>query len=248
MAVEEIVSLIPARGGSKSIVRKNLQNLLGKPLLAHTIITALESKLIESVNVSTEDSEIAEVSRHFGAEVPFLRPVSLAQDSTKDGPVIQHFFDWMLKNRGSKPSILVFLRPTNPHRNTAFLDGAIREFVETSNSCFARSVKPSTETPYKMWNVSEDREMKPVLGTIEEDFFNNPRQTLPQTYWQDGYIDIIRPCYYMSECSDHKYKITAIHSPHESNVDIDYVEDFIRLDNSIPGRKFKQVDEERYGS
>ena len=218
MAVEEIVSLIPARGGSKSIARKNLQSLLGKPLLAHTIKTALESKLIKCVNVSTEDAEIAEVSRHFGAEVPFLRPVSLAQDLTKDGPV------------------------------TSFLDQAIKEFAETKNSCFARSVKPSTETPYKMWNVSEDREMKPVLGTIEEDFFNSPRQSLPQTYWQDGYVDIIRPCYYMSKCPEHKYKITAIHSPHESNVDIDYAEDFIRLDNSISGRKFDQIDEERYGS
>ncbi|QLL24336.1 acylneuraminate cytidylyltransferase family protein [Actinobacteria bacterium IMCC26103] len=248
MAVEEIVSLIPARGGSKSIARKNLQSLMGKPLLAHTIKTALECNLIKCVNVSTEDAEIAEVSRHFGAEVPFLRPVSLAQDLTKDGPVIEHFFDWMLKNRGAKPKILVFLRPTNPHRNAAFLDGAIEEFVETKNSCFARSVKPSTETPYKMWNVSEDKVMEPVLGTLEEDLFNNPRQILPQTYWQDGYVDIIRPCYYMSKCPEHKYKITAIHSPQESNVDIDYVEDFIRLDNSISERKFNQIDEERYGS
>ena len=248
MAVEEVVSLIPARGGSKSIARKNLQSLLGKPLLAHTIKTALECKLINSVNVSTEDAEIAEVARHFGANVQFLRPVSLAQDLTKDGPVIEHFFDWMLKNRGAKPNILVFLRPTNPYRNTDFLDGAIKEFVETRNSCFARSVKPSTETPYKMWNVLEDKEMKPVLGTLEEDFFNSPRQTLPQTYWQDGYVDIIRPCYYVSKCPEHKYKITAIHSPHESNVDIDYAEDFIRLENSISGRKFDQIDEERYGS
>lgn len=248
MAVGEIVSLIPARGGSKSIAKKNLQSLLGKPLLAHTIKTALECELIKGVYVSTEDAEIAEVSRHFGAEVPFLRPLSLAQDLTKDGPVIEHFFNWMLKNRGTKPNILVFLRPTNPHRNTAFLDGAIKEFVETRNSCFARSVKPSTETPYKMWNVSEDKEMKPVLGTLEDDFFNSPRQSLPQTYWQDGYVDIIRPCYYMSKCSEHKYKITAILSPHESNFDIDYAEDFIRLDNSISGRKFHQIDENRYGS
>lgn len=248
MAVEEIVSLIPARGGSKSIVRKNLQSLLGKPLLAHTINTALECKLIKSVYVSTEDAEISEVARHFGAEVPFLRPVSLAQDLTKDGPVIQHFFDWMLKNRGSKPNILVFLRPTNPHRNTTFLDGAIEEFVKTMNSCFARSVKPSTETPYKMWNVSVDKEMTPVLGTLQEDLFNSPRQILPQTYWQDGYVDIIRPCYYMSKCPDHKYKITAIHSPYKNNFDIDYVEDFIRLDNSVSERKLDQIDEERYGS
>lgn len=248
MAVEEIVSLIPARGGSKSIARKNLQSLVGKPLLAHSIKTAIECKLIKSVIVSTEDAEIAEVSRHFGAEVPFLRPVSLAQDLTKDGPVIEHFFDWMLNNREYKPGIVVFLRPTNPNRNSGFLDGAIEEFSKSKNSCLARSVKPSTETPYKMWNILEDNMMQPVLGTLDEDLFNNPRQLLPQTYWQDGYVDIIRPCYFLNNCPQHKYKITAIHSPLESNADIDYVEDFIRIDNSIATRKFNQIDKERYGS
>lgn len=128
--MKKIVGIIPARGGSKGIPRKNLYNFSGKPLIAYTIEAGLNSKYIDKVVLSTEDDEIAEVARKYGAKV-IKRPVELAQDKTKTAPVLVQVVE-ELKKQGYNPDIIVTLQPTSPLRGANVIDQAI-EKLENSD-------------------------------------------------------------------------------------------------------------------
>ncbi|MBT3921890.1 MAG: acylneuraminate cytidylyltransferase family protein, partial [Nitrospina sp.] len=116
------ISLIPARGGSKGIPRKNLALLDGKPLIAYSIEESLNCSLISRTIVSTDDPEIAEVARKYGAEAPFLRPSELAQDDTPDFPVFLHALEWLRANEDLSPDMFVQLRPTTPIRPSKIIE------------------------------------------------------------------------------------------------------------------------------
>src|SRR6266487_2423044 len=190
----EILALIPARGGSKGIPRKNIRNFAGYPLIAWSIAAAKQSELVRRVIVSTDDEEIAAVARECGAETPFLRPVEFAQDKTTDLPVFEHAIQWLETNDDYRPEIVVQLRPTSPIRPKGMLDHAIRILLEHSDADCVRGVVPAGQNPFKMWRFSgEDHPMKPLLtmdGIAEP--YNAPRQILPPVYWQTGHIDAIR--------------------------------------------------------
>ncbi len=188
----EVLALIPARGGSKSIPRKNLLPLAGKPLLAYTIGHALASAHITRIVVSTDDEEIARVARAHGAEVPFLRPAALAQDLSPDIDAFRHALTTMRDREGSRCDAVVHLRPTNPVRDPARIDEAIVAFLDRPDADALRSVSPATQTPYKMWRVTGGL-MEPVARDGAGESYNQPRQSLPQVFWQNGYIDIVRP-------------------------------------------------------
>jgi len=131
-----IVGIIPARGGSKGIPRKNIKLLAGKPLVTYSIEAAIKSKYIERVIVSTEDKEIAEVSRSFGAEI-IERPIELAQDETKTAPVIAQVVD-ELNKAGYIPDIIVLLQPTSPLRDENIIDAALEQLIHSDkDSIFA---------------------------------------------------------------------------------------------------------------
>src|SRR5512133_1984176 len=112
----EIFALIPARGGSKGIPRKNIRNFAGYPLIAWSIAAAKQSQLVTRVSVSTDDEEIAAVAHELGAETPFLRPAEFAQDKTTDLPVFEHALNWLEQNEDYHPEIVIQLRPTSPIR------------------------------------------------------------------------------------------------------------------------------------
>ena len=112
----EILAIIPARGGSKSIPRKNIRPLAGHPLIAYSIAAGRQSRLVTRTIVSTDDEEIAAVARQYGAETPFLRPAEFAQDNTTDFPVFTHALGWLKEHEGYQPDIIVQLRPTSPIR------------------------------------------------------------------------------------------------------------------------------------
>jgi YrbI family 3-deoxy-D-manno-octulosonate 8-phosphate phosphatase len=190
----EIFALIPARGGSKGIPRKNIRSFAGYPLIAWSIAAAKQSDLVSRVIVSTDDEEIASVARQFGAETPFMRPEELAKDKTTDLPVFEHALQWLEENEGYRPEIAVQLRPTSPIRPHGMLDDAIRILLEHAEADCVRGVVPAGQNPYKMWRFdAEDQPMKPLLG-IEglDEPYNAPRQVLPPVYWQTGHIDAIR--------------------------------------------------------
>ncbi|MGC8734977.1 MAG: cytidylyltransferase domain-containing protein [bacterium] len=123
---KKILAVIPARGGSKGLFRKNIKLLLGKPLIAWTIEQALNSKYLDEVIVSTEDNEIAEISVKYGAKIPFLRPVELAKDDTPMIDVLIH----ILQNIKSYYDLIVLLEPTSPIRKRDDIDNAIVKFVD----------------------------------------------------------------------------------------------------------------------
>ena len=190
----EILALIPARGGSKGIPRKNIRTFAGYPLVAWSIAAGLQAKSVSRVIVSTDDEEIAAVAREYGADVPFMRPRELAQDRTTDLPVFEHALKWLEDTEAYKPGIVVQLRPTSPIRPMDCVDGAVRILAEHPDADSVRGVVPAAQNPYKMWQFNGyEKPMKPLLeveGITEP--YNAPRQILPPAYWQTGHIDAIR--------------------------------------------------------
>jgi N-acylneuraminate cytidylyltransferase/CMP-N,N'-diacetyllegionaminic acid synthase len=127
---KNILGIIPARGGSKSIPRKNINLLGGKALIAYTIEEALKSKYIDRVILSTDDEEIAKVAMSYGAEVPFLRPKTLAEDSSSSLSVILHALEYFKREENYSPDIVVFLQPTSPFRKAEHIDEGIEKMRE----------------------------------------------------------------------------------------------------------------------
>ncbi|MBL0346940.1 acylneuraminate cytidylyltransferase [Candidatus Villigracilis affinis] len=189
-----ILALIPARGGSKGIPRKNIRNFAGYPLIAWSIAAAKQSELVTRIIVSTDDEEIAAVAREWGAETPFLRPAEFAQDKTTDLPVFEHALKWLEDVEGYRPDIVIQLRPTSPIRPHAMVDDAIRILLEHPDADCVRGVVPAGQNPFKMWRFNgEGKPLNPLLtvdGIAEP--YNAPRQILPPVYWQTGHIDAIR--------------------------------------------------------
>ncbi|HTB64208.1 MAG TPA: acylneuraminate cytidylyltransferase family protein [Opitutales bacterium] len=188
-----ILALIPARGGSKGIPRKNVRLIAGKPLIAYSIEHALRSQHIGRVMVSTDDEEIAAAARAAGAEVPFMRPVEYAQDMSPDIDVFRHALQWLREKENYTPELVVHLRPTGPVRRVELIDQAIGLMLAQPTADSLRSVSVPTLTPYKMWRV-ENGFLKPLLSVPGvKDPHSMPRQMLPEVYWQNGYVDIVRP-------------------------------------------------------
>jgi len=186
-----ILVIIPARGGSKSIPRKNIKSLGGYPLIAYSIAAALQSQHIDRVIVSTDDEEIAGIAEQWGAEVPFTRPAKLAGDRVTDLPVFKHAIQWLEENENYHADIIIQLRPTSPFRPKGSVDEAIALMLQSEHADSVRGVTPSGQNPFKMWRVEENR-MVPLLQTEFDEPYNMPRQKLPSTYWQTGHIEVIR--------------------------------------------------------
>jgi len=190
----EILALIPARGGSKGIPRKNIRNFAGYPLIAWSIAAAEQAACVTRLIVSTDAEEIAAVAREYGAETPFLRPSELAQDQTTDLPVFEHALKWLEENESYRPDIVIQLRPTSPIRPRDCVDSAVKILMEHADADCVRGVIPAGQNPHKMWRFAgEEQPMSPLLqvdGIAEP--YNAPRQILPPVYWQTGHIDAIR--------------------------------------------------------
>jgi CMP-N-acetylneuraminic acid synthetase len=185
----EVMALIPARGGSKSIPRKNILPFAGHPLIAYSIAAAMAADTIQRVILSTDDKEIAAVARDYGAETPFLRPDEYSRDDTPDLPVFQHALEWLREKENYLPEIVVQLRPTSPFRRTWHIDQAVRRLVEQPEADAVRTVCQPFQNPFKMWQINPDGFMQPLVETGLSEAYNLPRQALPQVYWQTGYVD-----------------------------------------------------------
>lgn len=218
----EVLALIPARGGSKSVPRKNIIPLHGKPMIAWAIQCALESEYISRVIVTTDDDEISNIARTYGAEVPFLRPDEISGDFSTDIEFHRHALEWLKINEGYIPDMVVNLRPTPPSRSPKVIDNAIDVFAKHPEADSLRSVHLADQTPFKMWTFNKNGYMDSVavLPNVAEPY-NQPRQKLPLVYWQDGYIDITRPrvIYEMNSTTGNLIIPFVIDEP---AVDIDY--------------------------
>jgi len=221
----EVLAIIPARGGSKTVPRKNVRSLADHPLVAYSIAAGLQAQRISRVIVSTDDEEIAEISRAYGADAPFLRPASLAQDETVDLPVFKHALEWLAENESFQPEIVVQLRPTSPLRPPDCVDRAIEILLSNTDGDSVRGIIPSGQNPYKMWRISSEGNLRPLMVNDFEEPYNMPRQQLPQTYWQTGHIDAIRASTILEKGSMSGENILPLIMDPRYAVDIDTAKD-----------------------
>lgn len=188
-----VLAIIPARGGSKGIKRKNLIQFNGKPLVAHSIIHGLESKLVDRVLVSTDDGEIRAVALEYGAEAPFLRPAELAGDQVLDLPVFEHALKFLEDKEGYRPDLVVHLRPTAPYRKPGWIDEAVRMLADHPEADAVRSVSEPDKHPYRMFTIGSDGFLDPIMKHEHPVPYLLRRQDLPPVYYYNCVIDVTRP-------------------------------------------------------
>jgi len=227
----EVLAIIPARGGSKGIPRKNIRDFAGFPLITYSIAAAQQSEAVTRVIVSTDDEEIAAVAREWGAEVPFLRPAELARDETLDLPVFEHALSWLAEHEQYHPDLVIQLRPTSPVRPADLIDRAVAKLAAHPEADSVRGIVPAGQNPHKMWRVGSDGRLQSLLKVdgISEPY-NAPRQTLPSIYWQTGHIDVIRPATILEKHSMSGDVILAVHIDPQYTIDIDNLRDWARYE------------------
>lgn len=221
---KRILAIIPARGGSKGVPRKNIRDLAGRPLIAWTIASARESKYLDRLIVSTEDEEIASIARQFGAEVPFMRPPELAQDGSSGIDPVIH----ALETLPEKYDYMVLLQPTSPFRNAEDIDQAIELCIGSgAESCV--SVTENSKSPYWAYKIDPQKRLEPLFP-VEEKIAC--RQQLPKTYAQNGAIFVASCAFVLATASLQNRQTLAYIMPPERSLDIDSELD-LRLANLL---------------
>lgn len=217
----DILGIIPARGGSKGLPRKNIKHLCGKPLIAYTIEAAKESKLTDRVIVSTDDEEIAYISKKYGAEIPYLRPKELSSDSSPTIDAILHMIDYLEKSEGYRPDYILLLQCTSPLRDSKSIDESINRLI-TSEFDALVSVCEAEVNPY--WaNVFDGDKLKHF---IEEGKKINRRQDLPKVYRLNGAIYLIKTEVLKAYRTFEPDSLTGYIMDEYSSIDIDTELDF----------------------
>ncbi len=196
----------------------------GYPLIAYSIVAAAMSKEIERCIVSTDSEEIAEISRYYGAEVPFLRPSQYARDESPDSDWVLHLINWLEEREGWEPEFLVHLRPTTPLREPTIIDSAIVELKNHQEATSLRSGHPAPESPFKWCLRDGEGYFKGILPEYSNEDTNKPRQLFPEVYIPDGHVDILKTSFIRESGRLHGEKTIGFISPvcHE----VDTVEDF----------------------
>ena len=221
-AAPRVLAVVPARGGSKGIPRKNLQLLAGRPLVVHAVETALAAGRVSRVVCSTDDPEIAETARAAGAEVPFLRPGELAQDHSEDWAVFKHVLDWLLHHEAWQPDLVVNLRPTSPMRTPGHVERAIQLLLETGADS-VKAVCLARQHPHKMWLRRPDGRIEPFLKTPFRLVRGPdvPRAQLEDVYWQNGVVDVTRREVILEQGVMIGRRVAGLVTQPEESIDID---------------------------
>ncbi len=233
---QNILGLIPARGGSKRIPRKNILKLAGKPLLAHSIQHAKISKYINKVVCSTDDDEIAEIALKWGAEVPFRRPPTLATDCSTDPGYTKHALEWLLNNEEWLADIVVILWPTCPTRRSQDIDLALELMFDNPDAHSVIGVVKPSKSPYKMWRRTITKFMVPLLTSEVFEQYSCSHQRLPEVFAPNGYIHIVRADIVLRDNSIIGYKVMpyVMEGP---IIDIDTNKDFEVAEKYFDGNK-----------
>lgn len=218
IANKTVLAIIPARGGSKGILRKNIRELGGKPLIAWTIEEAKKSKYIDRLILSSENTEIIQVAKEWGCEVPFIRPDELAQDDTPGIKPVLHAIETLKE----KYDYVVLLQPTSPLRKVEDIDGCIELCVlKSAKSCV--SVTEPDKSPYWMYLLDEKDRLHPIIETLEN--FDR-RQDLPKVYALNGALYVANCAWLLNTGNLISAETIAYKMPRERSVDIDSDTDF----------------------
>ncbi len=226
---KKILAIIPARGGSKGVPRKNIKMLAGKPLIAWTIEEAKKSRFIDTCIVSTEDEEIKAVAERWGGNVPFMRPAELAQDDTPGIEPVLHAIKMM-----PGYDFVVLLQVTSPLRTVEDIDGAIAHcFDRGSDSCV--SVAEAEHSPYWMYGLDEQERLRPILKIEQEKCYQ--RQKLPKVYQLNGAVYVASIEFIQRRKDFVEEDTLGYRMPQDRSYDIDSVLDFEVAEMLMKSRK-----------
>lgn len=223
-----VYGIVTARGGSKSIPKKNIKEICGKPLIAWTVEAAKRAKNIDRLICSTDSEEIAEVARAYGAETPFIRPAEFAQDSTPDLPVFEHALAWFREHEGVVPDAVVHLRPTGPLRTTEDIEASINLLLAYPEADSVRCVTEAVLHPLKTYTLSGEYLAPFIPESVSgiPEAYNAPRQKLPKAYASVAYLSTIWSRTILEKHSICGTKMIGMIVPAENTPDINDAMDF----------------------
>lgn len=236
----EILGVIPARGGSKSIPRKNIRPFAGKPLIAWAIETLKQSGVVGRVIVSTDDEEIAKIAEEYGAGVPIMRPAELAQDMTPTLPVLQHALQWLKENEEYWPDYVVLLEPTSPSKRPFHVREVVEMLIKTdADSTISVSEVPGVLNPYWQLKLGENGRAELFTGGSMKNVIRR-RQDLPKTYYRNSSIYAFKTeLLFANDPSFYGEDVRAYVTDSKYAFDIDTPEDW-----EFAERQFKKILEE----
>jgi len=226
----EVIALVQARGGSKGVPGKNIRPFAGHPLIAWSVVACNLATSIERTVLTTDDEDIAEVGRKYGAEIPFMRPSEFATDDATDFPVIKHALEWLRDNEGHVPRFVVQIRPTTPLREPDVLDKAVAALKASPEATGLRSVFEMPETAWKCFELKDGYldSLATRLPGMGPEAANLPRQAFPATYIGQGYVDILRSEVVLKNGQTYGDNVLGFKTPDCGEVDVE--SDFRKLD------------------
>ena len=211
--MKKIIAIIPARGGSKGVPKKNIRKLKGFPLIAYSIAVCLMAKNISEIIISTDSKEIASIAEKFGAKVPFLRPKSISRDSSRDIEFVKHAINFYKRKKNNTPKNWAIIRPTTPLRDPKKIDNAINKYFKIKDATSLVSVHEIAETPPKMFGMKGEYLHGLSPFDPREEYYTLPRQAFPPSYFGNGYIDIVNTKNTLTEAGESSVKLTLNQLP-----------------------------------
>jgi CMP-N-acetylneuraminic acid synthetase len=237
LSAQNILAVITARGESKGVPRKNIRYVGGYPLIAWTILAALDSTYNLRTVVSTEDTEIASVSREYGAEIPFLRPNYLAEDASTSVETVLHAVDWLARHEHYLSDLIVLLQPTSPFRSSQDIDNAIRLQIESDADAVVSVMK--NERPLQwLRRINEDG----ILADVMSADSGIRRQDAELLYQLNGAIYVIKTDVFLQGKTFYPQKTLAYIMPPDRSLDIDTELDLLVADHLMNDRLDRKED------
>ena len=225
---EYTLALIPARGGSKSVPKKNIRLFQGHPMIAYSIAACALSQELSRIIVSTDSEEIAEIARRYGAETPFLRPAECSGDASPDIDFMRHAIRWLGEHEGRIPKYIAHIRVTTPIRDYRIMDQGIRRIKEDEAATSLRAGYILPHSPYKWFQYGESGYMEPLFPGMTCDEANMPRQDFPKVLVPNSYVDVVKPEFIIKNDLLHGDRMIGFET--EEVPDIDTEEDLYKLE------------------
>ncbi len=228
MSKPNVIGIIPARGGSKGVPRKNIRVLGGYPMIAYSVVVGQLAENIDRCIVSTDSQEIADIAKTFGADVPFLRPAEYASDTSKDIEFFQHAIDWFSENEGYVPEYWIQLRPTTPLREPEVIQKAISAIIGHPEATSLISVHEFPENPGKMFGLQDGYLHGLCPLDPRPEYFSLPRQEFAPAYFGNGYVDIVKSSTITNYKSCYGPRMLGFEAPDTGEIDVE--EDFKKVE------------------
>lgn len=233
---KSFLAIVPARGGSKGLPRKNIKELCGKPLIAWTIDEAKKSKYVDEIVVTTDSDEIASVSKQYGAKVPFIRPAELANDVAKSIDVVEHTIEFYKKQYQKEFDYIVLLEPTSPMRDASDIDCAIEQLLVSDADSIVGVCRTEDQNPAFLVKISEDRR---ITGYKDEKMTSIRRQDIEDVYFFEGTVYISKTDVLLSKKSFYHNNTLAYEVPKYKSLEVDDIYDFIMIEALIKYREME---------